>query len=217
MRRPSLTCVCLVLLLSSSQAIADLSPRSDRCSVRISPDSAAVSSAFSGYVSASDIRFCFWGSLGQCGLPGASDGRCLIKRAAPPGPSVQNTGLGESIAAHEAGAVLTWEVPPPPGSASLALTGLLGVAGAQILRSSRQLHLGVLSDWQQVARVSDVGDMSLSSSRLASRMVFDGTRVQREQQRVSLLLLARCPGQSTFLLATSQRIPAILSPRAPPA
>lgn len=206
MRRPSLTCVCLVPLLSSGQAIADLSPRSDQCSVRISRDSAAVSSAFSGYVSASDIRFCFWGSLGQCGLPGASDGRCLIKRADPPGPSVQNTGLGESIAAHEAGAVLTWEVPPPPGSASLALTGLLGVASVQVLRSARNWNFSSAPEWYYGAWGSPIGD---AASVFFDVPLGDGALANKPS-------IQRDHGWGVLSHLESLHLPPAVSPRGPP-
>jgi len=49
------------------------------------------------------------------------------------------------------------ELPPPPGGATLVLSGLLTAGAWQLLRSARQWHFGALPEWYHDACPDQIG------------------------------------------------------------
>lgn len=167
MRCSSAVSVCLVSLLLSGNAAADLALRGHACQTPFSADRERLSSPDL----ASDARPLVFPAavisiISDHSLAVASDssgtrlGLPLLPFTEPTsirecGPGLLRPGgasLGLELE-HEVAA----EMPLPPGSASLALTGLLGVAGIQVLRSARHWSFGSVPEWYQAAYNSQIG------------------------------------------------------------
>jgi hypothetical protein len=225
MKRFSLIPACLLLSMHCGVAVADIAPRRGQVFGPLAADQAAPSrlllvkahnglqwspllqSSSRGLVERSSVG----GRLSDGGS--RSDPGCVLQQLGSRERPL--TPIADSCTPGTAVPIL--DLPPPPSSATLAVSGLLGVAGVQILRSGREWHFGVVPDWHHVAGMNGASQFALlvvphfaaSVSVLANGLV--------ERQRLHLLLTrAFNPGESDVPCPRPQQLLPASSPRAPP-
>ncbi len=175
MKRSLPVAVLFAMALAVGTAIADMAPRPGAASERVTaaPASAAARHLTSG--SGSPLV----GTAGALDFVRLQTSPALCSPPSAPGqvtPSLRLGGRPGSL--EDCQGTVIWEAPPPPGSASLALAGLLGVAGVQVARSARQWHLGGVSDWLSVQSLQQNVDGSLDAPQIV-RILLQGAMASR--------------------------------------
>ncbi len=170
MKRSIHISVPLALALAVGTAIADMAPRGGAASERATASPASAPNRHETSVSSSPLL----GTAGALDFVRLQTSPALCGSPCSPIEVAKSLRLGGQLGSLEdsQGSVIR-EAPPPPGSASLALAGLLGVAGVQVARSARQWHIGGVSEWLSVQSLQQSVDGPLDTPQIV-RILLQG-------------------------------------------